>query len=148
MEPTQPEKILPPYVANILSLCPTCHQPILPSYYFCPNCGTKLNSAPLSTSTWAQVSLYAFSIILPLICFLFVTRWQGMKYFRSEDPKIKQIGTIAWVLLILSTIVTIWIAVVATQSLHSSHSQRYQLRHECVLNSRFLILISFFESIM
>ena len=98
------------------NICPTCHQPVLANWYFCPNCGTKLNSAPLSTTVGAQVGLYAFSIILPMICFLYVTRWKGMRYYKSPDPKLKQIGTIAWTLLILSTVVTVWIAVVATQS--------------------------------
>ena len=98
------------------AICPNCHQPILPTYYFCPNCGTKLNSAPLKTDTLTQVGIYAFSIILPIICFLFVTRWPGVKYFKSSDPKAKQIGNIAWTLLILSTIFVIWFAVVWTQN--------------------------------
>ncbi len=98
------------------NVCPTCHQPVLSSYYFCPNCGTKLNSAPLSTTLGAQIKLYAFSAILPFICFLFITRWSGMKYFKSNDPKTKQIGEVAWVLLILSTVIMIWSAIVWTQS--------------------------------
>ena len=100
---------------SISNVCTVCHQPILPQYYFCPNCGTKLNSAPLSTTTATQAWIYAFSIILPMICFIFVTRWPGVKYFKSNDPKAKQIGEIAWALIILSTIVTIWLAIVWTQ---------------------------------
>jgi hypothetical protein len=38
-----------------------------------------------------------------------------VKYFKSNDPKAKRIGEIAWVLLILSTIITIWFAYVLTQ---------------------------------
>src|ERR1035437_5706945 len=98
------------------AICPNCHQPILPTYYFCPNCGTKLHSAPLSTTVATQVWIYAFSIILPMICFIFVTRWPGVRYFKSSDPKAKQIGKIAWTLLILSTIVTIWLVVIWTQN--------------------------------
>jgi hypothetical protein len=105
MEPTQ----------NVL-VCPVCHQPLLPTYYFCPNCGTKVNQAPLPTTIWAQAKLYVFSIILPMICFIFVTRWQGMKYIKSQDPKAKQIGQIAWLLIILSTIITIYLAYVWTQN--------------------------------
>jgi len=97
-------------------MCQVCHQPILPQYYFCPNCGTKLNEAPLSTSVETQAWIYAFSIILPMIAFIFVTRWPGVKYFKSNDPKTKQIGQIAWALIILSTIITIWLAVVWTQN--------------------------------
>lgn len=98
-----------------LNICPVCHQPVLPQYYFCPNCGTKLNTPPLSTTVGTQLWIYAFSIILPMLVFLFVGKWPGVKYFRSADPKAKQIGYIAWALLILSTIFTIWFAFVWTQ---------------------------------
>lgn len=101
---------------NAQNVCPTCHEPVQPSWYFCPNCGTKLNQAPLSTSIGTQAGIYAFSIILPMICFIFVTKWPGMKYIRSKDPKAKLIGQIAWVLIILSTIAVIWLAYVWTQS--------------------------------
>ena len=96
--------------------CSVCHQSILPQYYFCPNCGTKLNSAPLSTTIGKQIGIYLFSIILPMICFIFVTRWPGIKYFKSKDPKAKLIGEIAWSLLIVSTIFTIWLSVIWTQN--------------------------------
>lgn len=97
------------------SVCPVCHQPILPQYYFCPNCGAKIKFAPLSTTIATQAWIYLFSIILPMIAFLFVTRWPGVKYYKSQDPKAKQIGQIAWTLLILSTLITIWLVVVWTQ---------------------------------
>lgn len=97
------------------AVCPICHQPVLPEYYFCPNCGAKLNVPPLSTSAGAQAWLYAFSIILPMICYLAVSKWQGYKYYKSPDPKTKQIGTIACLLLALSTVFTIWYAIVWTQ---------------------------------
>jgi heme/copper-type cytochrome/quinol oxidase subunit 2 len=100
--------------------CAVCHQPILPTYYFCPNCGTKIDEAPLSVSVGTQAWIYAFSIILPMILFLFITRWPGVKYFKSNDPKIHHIGQIAWVLLIASTVVTIWLAYVWTQSMIQS----------------------------
>jgi len=96
-------------------LCPVCHQPILPTYYFCPNCGTKLHSAPLSTSVATQAWIYAFSIILPFIAYIFVTRWPGIKYVKSEDPKARNIGIAAWVLIILSTVFAIYLTVVWTE---------------------------------
>lgn len=98
------------------NICPQCHQLVLPQYYFCPNCGFKLNSAPLKTDIITQIGIYAFSIILPAICFIFVNRWQGTKYFKSNNPKAKQIGKIAWTLLVLSTIVVIWLVVIWTQN--------------------------------
>ena len=102
-------------------LCPVCHQAVMPEYYFCPNCGAKLNTPPLSTSLAAQIWLYAFSIILPMICFLAVSKWQGVAYYKSNDEKTKQIGMIACTLLALSTIFTVWYAIVWTrQEIQSS----------------------------
>jgi surface polysaccharide O-acyltransferase-like enzyme len=97
-------------------VCQVCHQPILPTYYFCPNCGVKLNSAPLSTSVATQIGIYLFSIILPSILFLFITRWPGLKYFKSNDKKTKLIGEVALTLLILSTIFTFYFTYIWTQS--------------------------------
>ena len=102
------------------SLCLVCHQPILPQYYFCPNCGAKINEAPLSTTVKTQILVYLFSVILPMICFIFITRWPGIKYYKSKDKKMHQIGEIAWILLIVSTIVTIWFAVVLTKQMVQS----------------------------
>ncbi len=96
--------------------CPSCHQPVLPTYYFCPNCGANLRPAPLKTDTISQIELYLFSIVLPMIAFLAVGKWQGLKYLKSKDPKEKQIGMIAWALMIISTIIVIWYTVVWTQN--------------------------------
>jgi len=95
-------------------ICQVCHQSILPTYYFCPNCGAKLISAPLSTSVATQIGIYLFSIILPSILFLFITRWPGLKYFKSNDKKTKLIGEVALTLLILSTIFTFYFSYVWT----------------------------------
>ena len=100
---------------QVPSVCSFCHQPILSQWYFCPNCGNKLNSAPLSTSPATQAGIYAFSVILPMICFIMVTKWPGLKYLRSKDQKAKLIGQIACVILALSTVITIWAAIVLTQ---------------------------------
>jgi len=62
-----------------------------------------------------QAGIYLFSVILPMICFIFVTKWQGVKYFKSKDPKAKQIGEIAWTLIIVSTLLTVWLAYFFTQ---------------------------------
>ena len=43
-----------------------------------------------------------------------------MKYFKSNDPKAKQIGQIAWALLIISTVVTIYFVYVWTEHLIQS----------------------------
>jgi len=106
--------------ATPFNVCPTCHQPVLPQYYFCPNCGTKINEAPLSTTAGTQTLVYLFSIVLPMICFIFVTRWPGIKYYKSSDQKAHQIGQIAWALLIISTIITIGLVYMWTQQIIQS----------------------------
>ena len=115
MDQNSTQQTNPVTPAPVPSICSVCHQPILPQYYFCPNCGVKINSAPLSTTVNTQIGIYAFSLILPIICFIFITRWPGIKYFKSHDKKTKLIGGIALTLLILSTVVTIWFAYIWTQ---------------------------------
>jgi hypothetical protein len=95
-------------------VCPYCHQSVLPAYYFCPNCGTKLNLAPLSTSIGTQAWIYAFSAILPMILFIYVTKWPAITYYKSSDQKAKSIGTIAIAILAASTLITIWLGYVWT----------------------------------
>jgi hypothetical protein len=95
-------------------VCPYCHQPVSPQFYYCPNCGNKLNTAPLSTTPLTQAWIYAFSIILPFICFLAISKWPAVKYYRSKDPKAKTIGIVACVLMLLSTIIMCWLAYVWT----------------------------------
>ena len=115
MEQNLEEKIISPSSNSIPVICPVCHQPVLSQYYFCPNCGAKVKEAPLSTTIKTQAWVYALSIILPMICFIFVTRWPGVKYLKSNNPKAKQIGIIAWVLIVLSTIFVIWFVYTWTQ---------------------------------
>ncbi len=92
-------------------VCLVCHRLLLPQYYFCPNCGTKVSSTLLSTSVGTQIWIYALSIIIPIIFFILIGKWPGAKYAKSDDPKAKQIGYIAWALLILSTIVMVWLSI-------------------------------------
>ena len=96
------------------AVCPYCHQPISPQFYYCPNCGTKLNVAPLSTTALTQTWIYALSILLPFIGFLAISKWPAVKYFKSEDPNAKRISIIATMLMIASTIVMCWLAYVWT----------------------------------
>lgn len=103
-----------PLPAQAPALCPQCHQRVEASYYFCPNCGKNLHEPPLKTDSLTQAWIYAFSITLPIMCFLLVSKWPGMKYYKSADPKAKMIGEVAWILIVLSTIVTMWYVYVWT----------------------------------
>ena len=96
-------------------ICPRCHLPTKPEYYFCPNCGAKLTEAPLGVGIVDQLLLYAFSIVLPWIAYLAITKWQGIKYLRAPGARAKQIGLIALVLLIASSVVAFWLTYVWIQ---------------------------------
>ena len=100
----------PAETVSAAATCPSCHQPVLPSYYFCPNCGFNLRPAPLSTSSGTQLLIYAHSIILPSLLFITISKWKGYTYLKSPDPAEKQIGAIAMFLLVCSTIFTFWYA--------------------------------------
>lgn len=105
--PDQPQIV--PTTINKKSICPQCHQPVLPEYYFCPNCGKKLEEKPLSTGIWAQLWLYFFTlVIMPLTAYLAYRHWHGVEYFRSEDPKAKRVGLISILLLIITIFFLIW----------------------------------------
>lgn len=94
---------------TIQNICPQCHQPVLPEYYFCPNCGKNLHEAPLPTTIGAQLWLYVYSLIfMPLTAYLIYRRWEGIKYFKSKDPKAHTIGIISIILLILSFVIIAW----------------------------------------
>jgi len=100
---------------DVPGTCPVCHQPVLPEYYFCPNCGKELHPPPLSISPGAQAKIYLHSIILPFLAFITVSKWQGYRYFKSDDEGAKQIGVIAISLLVLSTLLLCWLAYVWTE---------------------------------
>ncbi len=106
------DPVTPPVPVPPASICPVCHAPVLPEYYFCPNCGTNLRAAPPKTDALTQAGIYLFSIVLPMIAFIAVTRWPGIKYMRSGDPRARAVGITATVLLAASTIITCWLAYV------------------------------------
>lgn len=125
MPQTQPEQqqpapaITPEQAAALLGrpmICPRCHFPTKPEYYFCPNCGAKLTEPPLGAGLVDQLLLYAFSIVLPWIAYLAITKWQGIKYLRAPDQRMRQIGLIALVLLVVSSIIAFWLTYTWIQS--------------------------------
>jgi hypothetical protein len=97
------------------SLCKTCHIPLLPQYYFCPNCGKEVVQPPLPTDTLSQLKLYSLSLILPLICFITIGKWKAIHYLRDENEKAKNIGRIACLLLLFSTLLTVWVTITSVQ---------------------------------
>lgn len=85
------------------TICTVCHQPILSSYYFCPNCGFNLKESPIPVSIPVQIGVYALSIFLPPLGL-----YPGIKYLLKKSPQAKRVGIVAIVLTILSTALTLW----------------------------------------
>lgn len=113
MDEARPAVVPHPPQAQAVMICPVCHEPILPTYYFCPNCGAKLAGAkPLSTSLLTQLWIYLFSIILPAIAFLAIGYWPGIKYLQSPDWNRKQVGIVALILMLASTALLTWWGIV------------------------------------
>ncbi len=104
-------------VSSAPSQCTLCHQPLLPIYYFCPNCGTQVKLPPLSTTFRAQLWMYILSIILPALCYIIIGKWKGLQYLKSQEPKARMIGIIACILLLVSTVLTFWFANSYTQKI-------------------------------
>ena len=89
---------------NTQLICPSCHQPIKPEYYFCPNCGANLKEKTAPISVWAQIGIYALSIFLPPLGL-----WPGIKYIMKKDKQAKTVGIIAVALTLVSSLITIWL---------------------------------------
>ena len=107
-------------------ICEFCHQPIMRTYFFCPNCGNRITNSPLSVTLAAQAWIYLQALVLPMFMFLFIMKWPAWRYYKSRDPKARAIGTYAFVILFLSTIFTVWFTYIsveaAIQSVDSSIS--------------------------
>ncbi len=84
------------------SACKYCGQPISSNFFFCPTCGKKLISPPLSTSVGKQVWLYAISFLLPPFGV-----WPSIKYIKEPNEKAKIIGVIGLILTVISIIISI-----------------------------------------
>jgi len=84
--------------------CPQCQGLVPEGAFFCPHCGKELAAPPLSTSGFTQLWIYALSVLAPPLGL-----WPGVKYVRRATPEEKQIGWIAIVLTVLSTVITLWL---------------------------------------
>jgi len=53
---------------------------------------------------------------MPMIAFLAIKYWPGIRYLKSQDTNTKWIGIVATALMVISTIVIFWLAIVWTQN--------------------------------
>ncbi|OGE01646.1 hypothetical protein A2196_02050 [Candidatus Curtissbacteria bacterium RIFOXYA1_FULL_41_14] len=84
--------------------CPNCNKNILPTEYFCHQCGKKLKDKPPSTTFSRQLTVYVISFFLPPFGL-----WPAVRYLRQQDEKSKKIGLAAIFLTIISILLTIWL---------------------------------------
>ena len=84
------------------STCKYCQQPVSSNFFFCPTCGKKLISPPLSTSIGKQIGLYVISFFLPPFGV-----WPSIKYIKEPNEKAKIIGVIGLILTVISIIISI-----------------------------------------
>jgi hypothetical protein len=89
------------------NVCQVCHFPLASNFYFCPNCGKKIKEAPPQTNLTAQIGVYAMSIFLPPFGII-----PAFRYLRQKDKKSRIIGIIAVLLTILTTVISVWLAVI------------------------------------
>ncbi len=99
--------------SNVLT-CQVCHILVNKNWYFCPNCGKKLKSAPLSTSAWKQFQLYLVCIFLPPFGLILAFR-----YIFNKSNNAKLVGLVCLLLTILSSILTIWVSLILIQQINT-----------------------------
>lgn len=95
------------------TICKFCGQTVFNNYYFCPYCGKKLIEPPITAIK--EIGVYLLSVFLPPLGL-----WPGIKYLMQKNSRAKRVGTIAIVLTIISTIVTLWLSVIAFDGLSKS----------------------------
>lgn len=82
------------------SICPTCHTVVRATDYYCFNCGKSLHEKPPSIALYDQALLYAGSIFLPPMGFI----W-GWKYLKATDQKSRIVGIVA---IALTVLILLW----------------------------------------
>lgn len=88
----------------VSAVCKNCNLPVLPEFYFCPNCGKQLREKSLTVSVLTQIGVYLLSFFLPPFGL-----YPGIKYLKQSDPKTKLIGWIAVALTLISIGLSIFI---------------------------------------
>ena len=102
--------------------CPQCKENILPTEYFCPQCGKKLKDKPPSTTFSRQLTVYAISFFLPPFGL-----WPAIRYLRQQDEKSKKIGLAAIFITISSILLTIWLTVSFINSFNRELNNQLEL---------------------
>lgn len=83
--------------------CPKCAGSISENDYFCPHCGKKIKTPPISTSLGTQILAYLVAVFAPPFGL-----WYTYRYFKNGDKLSKNIAIATIILTIVSLVVTVW----------------------------------------
>jgi len=86
--------------------CPKCDFPVIPPFYFCPNCGKKLKDPPYKFNVFKVIGLLLVSVLLPPLGL-----WPGLKLIGNSDSRAQIVGWLAIILTAAVIIVTLWVGV-------------------------------------
>ena len=103
-------------------LCPTCHQSVRRTDYFCYNCGKNLRPRPLSNSFSSQIILYIKTLLLPPLGII----W-GFRYLRQQGVASKIVGLITIVITIIEIILLIKFTISLVNTVNQQIYQQTQL---------------------
>ena len=101
-----------------MKICPFCSFSLSENFYFCPNCGKKINEPIASVTLGKQIGIYLLSLFLPPLGL-----FPGIKYLLQKDQKRKMVGVVAIALTILSTVITVWITINLTKTINTQLNQ-------------------------
>jgi hypothetical protein len=95
--------------------CPSCHQPVGQTDYFCPYCGKKIRPQPLSTSWGSQIVLYIKTLLLPPLGL-----WWGYRYLRQSDTSSKLVGL---VVVLMTVVEIVWVTQITIGAINTANQQ-------------------------
>lgn len=93
------------------TICKFCGQQVFTNYYFCPYCGKKLIEPPITILK--EIGIYLLSVLLPPLGL-----WPGIKFLMQKDKRARRVGVIAIILTIVSTVLTIYLSIIAFDSIN------------------------------
>ena len=100
-----------------MNICKYCKNPVVETFYFCPNCGKKIKEPPFKFSLAKAITIIVAAILIPPFGII-----PGIKYFLKDDKRAQFIGIITIALTIIATVVMI----IFTINFINSFSKTYQ----------------------
>lgn len=104
-----------------MNTCKHCKNPIVETFYFCPNCGKKIKNPPYKFSISNTIVIILESVFLPPLGLI-----PGIKYFLKDDRRAQIIGVMAIVFTVISTIIGIIFTVNFINKTNESINNLYQ----------------------